>query len=95
MRKYLSRSLRLKADGTRLVIPTGSDRRGISLHDLKHCARWINGQKRKRFGWQTPAQILDPIDAIELSTLTQKAEKTALHHILSALRESTFIHKIV
>jgi IS30 family transposase len=49
----------------RQFVPKGTDFRGVSWQDLKHYTKLINDRPRKRLGYRTPAEVFEPLVAIE------------------------------
>jgi IS30 family transposase len=49
----------------RQFLPKGTDLRQVSWQQLEHYTTLINDRPRKRLGYRTPAEILEPLVAIE------------------------------
>jgi transposase, IS30 family len=49
----------------RQFIPKGTDLQSVSWQELKHYTNLINDRPRKRLGYRTPAEVFEPLVAIE------------------------------
>jgi IS30 family transposase len=49
----------------RQFLPKGTDFRRVSWQELEHYTELINDRPRKRLGYQTPAEVFEPLVAIE------------------------------
>ena len=49
----------------RQFLPKGTDLRSVSWQELEHYTRLINDRPRKRLGYRTPAEVFEPLIAIE------------------------------
>jgi transposase, IS30 family len=49
----------------RQFLPKGTDLRSVSWQELEHYTHLINDRPRKRLGYRTPAEVFEPLVAIE------------------------------
>ena len=49
----------------RQYLPKGTDLRSVSWQELEHYTNQINDRPRKRLGYRTPAEVFEPLIAIE------------------------------